>query len=139
MSVFGGIGFTAPWLLLALLALPAYLVGGLINVGIGLTIGRLRGFSSHFSQRSRFMAARFLDHVVSMFITMAVSLPAEQESVLIPLIRPWEVTKFSTSATMRPRPFVMGCCTTFARGTPLNPAACVSAMRNRSFISPSVM
>ena len=60
--------------MLALLALPAYLVGGLINVGIGLTIGRLRGFSSHFSQRSRFMAARFLDHRVWMMLIGLVAL-----------------------------------------------------------------
>ena len=60
--------------MLALLALPAYLVGGLVNMVIGLVIGRLRGFSSHFSQRSRFMAARFLDHRVWMMLIGLVAL-----------------------------------------------------------------
>ncbi len=59
---------------LALLALPAYVLGGLINMGIGLIIGRLSGFSSHFSQRARFMAARFLDHRVWMMLIGFVAL-----------------------------------------------------------------
>ncbi len=53
---------------LALLAIPAYLVGGLINLGIGLIVGRMSGFSNHFSQRSRYIAARFLDHRVWMML-----------------------------------------------------------------------
>lgn len=53
---------------LVLLALPAYIVGGLINLGIGLAMGWMTGFSSHFSQRSRYMGARFLDHRVWMML-----------------------------------------------------------------------
>ncbi len=59
---------------LLLLLVPAYLVGGLINMGIGLVVGRANGFSSHFTQRSRFLAARFLDHRVWMMLVGVAAL-----------------------------------------------------------------
>jgi len=47
-----------------------YLLGALVNIGIGAFAGRLQGASghNHFIQRSRFLAARFLDHRIWMVI-----------------------------------------------------------------------
>ncbi len=59
---------------LLIMLVPAYLVGGLINLGIGLLIGRSNGFSTHFAERSRYVAARFLDHRVWMMLLGVVAL-----------------------------------------------------------------
>ncbi|MGB3797201.1 MAG: efflux RND transporter permease subunit [Alteraurantiacibacter sp.] len=67
-SAFPGVG------MLLLLAIPAYVVGGLINMILGLVLGFFTGWATHFSKRARYMAARFLDHRVWMMMVGIVAL-----------------------------------------------------------------
>ena len=56
--------------LIGLMVYGVYLLGTLVNIGIGALAGRLRDAQghNHFIQRSRFLAARFLDHRIWMVI-----------------------------------------------------------------------
>ena len=51
---------------IALLAFPAYLLGGTVNFIIGFAIGYVIGFEGKYLARVRYMAARLLDHRVWM-------------------------------------------------------------------------
>ena len=56
-------GFEVPGIgTVLLLAIPAYILGGLLNMILGLVFGFFTGWATHFSRRARFTAARFLDH-----------------------------------------------------------------------------
>jgi len=60
-------GFEIPGIgTLLFLAIPAYVVGGLINFVVGIVWGRFNGYSTPFTARARFLGARFLDHRVWM-------------------------------------------------------------------------
>ncbi|WP_338242111.1 efflux RND transporter permease subunit [Aurantiacibacter hainanensis] len=62
-------GFEIPDLsTILLMAVPAYIVGGLANFVVGLIVGRFNGYSTPFTQRARFLGARFLDHRVWMML-----------------------------------------------------------------------
>ena len=62
------------WLVL-LLALVAYIFGGVVNFILGLIAGRIVGYDSNaFVARSRYLAARFLDHRLWMMLVGIVAL-----------------------------------------------------------------
>lgn len=70
-----GGGFELPGLgMILLLALPAYILGGIVNMVIGLIVGRFTGYSTQFTARARFIAARFLDHRVWMMLVGVLAL-----------------------------------------------------------------
>ncbi|WAT17251.1 efflux RND transporter permease subunit [Aurantiacibacter sp. MUD11] len=51
------------------MALPAYVVGGLVTFVVGLILGRIIGYEANaYVARSRYLAARFLDHRVWMML-----------------------------------------------------------------------
>ncbi len=56
------------------MAVPAYVVGGLVTFVVGLTLGRFNGYSTPFTARARYLAARFLDHRVWMMLVGIFSL-----------------------------------------------------------------
>jgi len=59
----------AIWMI-ALAIFGLYLIGALVNIGIGVLAARLQGSARHndFHQRSRFLAARYLDHRIWMVL-----------------------------------------------------------------------
>ncbi len=56
------------------MAVPAYVVGGLATFIIGLILGLFNGYSTPYTARARYLAARFLDHRVWMMLVGVVSL-----------------------------------------------------------------
>ncbi|MWV26276.1 efflux RND transporter permease subunit [Aurantiacibacter rhizosphaerae] len=57
-----------------LMAIPAYIVGGLVNFLVGIIYGRLVGYSTPFTARARWLGARFLDHRVWMMLVGVAAL-----------------------------------------------------------------
>ncbi|MEL1251748.1 efflux RND transporter permease subunit [Aurantiacibacter gilvus] len=69
-----GIGLGTPFMFLFTL-LAAYIAGGLLMFVVGLLVGLVVGYdSNHFTRRTRYLAARFLDHRVWMMLVGMVAL-----------------------------------------------------------------
>ncbi|MEO6152598.1 MAG: efflux RND transporter permease subunit [Croceibacterium sp.] len=61
-------GGGARWYMILLGLLACYLVGGVLNLVIGLILGYFQGYeSSRFTARARYIGVRFLDHRAWMF------------------------------------------------------------------------
>ncbi len=57
------------------MAIPAYVVGGLITFAFGMLLGRFIGYDANaYVARSRYLGARFLDHRVWMMLVGVVAL-----------------------------------------------------------------
>jgi multidrug efflux pump subunit AcrB len=70
-----GGGSGPSFLLIAFGLVAAYCIGGVVNFLFGLAWGMLAGFdANHFTRRTRYLAARFLDHRVWMMLLGIFSL-----------------------------------------------------------------